>query len=110
MKNKIEVPLHEYEELVRDSEKLRIIAEMAMRASKDGDRKAGLSLNNILLIAGYWSVNKESVCSRDGFSDKPVAPAQIKPEVHMDNAKIAKRISEAMNGIHFQVNGGLVNE
>lgn len=110
MKKMIEVPLREYEELVRDSEKLRIIAEMAMRASKDGGRKAGLSLNNILLIAGYWSADKESVCSRDGFSDKPVAPAQIKPEVHMDNAKIAKRISEAMNGIHFQINGGMTNE
>lgn len=27
MENKIEVPLHEYEELIRDSEKLRIIEE-----------------------------------------------------------------------------------
>lgn len=107
---KIEVPLHEYEELVRDSEKLRIIAEMAMKASNDGSHKAGLSLNNILLIAGYRSVDKETVCSRDGFSDKSVAPAQIKPQVHIDNAKIAKRISEAMNGMHFQINGGMTNE
>lgn len=110
MKNKIEVPLHEYEELVRDSEKLRIIAEMAMRTSNGGGRKAGLSLNNILLIAGYRSTNKESACSGDSFSDKPVTPAQIKPEMHVDSVKIAKRISEAMNGMHFQVNGGLVNE
>lgn len=110
MKNKIEVPLHEYEELVRDSEKLRIIAEMAMKASKDGSRKAGLSLNNILLIAGYQIPDKKPVCSIDDFFDKPVAPAQIRPEAHVDSAKIAKRISEAMNGIHFQVNGGMTNE
>lgn len=108
--NKIEVPLHEYEELVRDSEKLRIIAEMAMRASKNGSRKAGLSLNNILLIAGYQIADKEPVCSRDDFYDKAVAPAQIRPDVHVDSAKIAKRISEAMNGIHFQINGGMTNE
>lgn len=110
MENRIEVPLHEYEELVRDSERLRIVTEKAVRTRK---YRPTMEIDFILLVTGYQDISgRPEKCYNPNthLGSKPITPAQIKPEVSIDSAKIAKRISEAMNGIHFQVNGGMTNE
>lgn len=98
----INVPLREYEEMVRDSEKLRVITEMAIRAKRNAGRGIGLSLNDVLLISGYYIPDKDnhSVCNRNDFSDKPVAPAQkICPHktdsVSLDPTTISGALKEA---------------
>lgn len=88
MENMISVPLHEYEELVRDSEKLRIITEMAMST-----REPRIERTDVLRVAGYKDIN---IKSEKRFGE-PIAPAQrIRPDKTDSMPSVSMTISNAL--------------
>lgn len=104
----IEVPLHEYEELVRDSERLRIITERAARAARK--MHPGIETGFILLVAGYQETSKEDTRNHGPQSGKAVAPAQqVRPEIYIDRDKLTERIAKSMQDIERHL-GGTANE
>jgi len=99
----VNVPLHEYEEMVRDSERLRIITEKAIRKRKYGPM---MEIDFILLVTGYQDVSSrpEKCYNSNTHFGKPVAPAQ-----HIDRDKLTERIAKSMHDIERHL-GGTANE
>ena len=105
MERTIEVPLHEYEELVRDSERLRIITEKAVRTRKCGPT---MEIDFVLLVAGYQDVSSrpEKCYNPNTHFGKSVAPAQqVRPEFYIDKDKLTERIVKSMQEIERHLGG-----
>lgn len=86
----IEVPLHEYEELVRDSERLRIITEKAVGAAK---RKFQIQASSILEVAGYRIPEADHI-----------APAQkIRPDKTGSTPSVSLTVPEALKEVIYEI-------